>query len=116
MSSIHINGWYGTHNKLEGARWIVRELFGRDLDAEIDRWVYVGDSTNDQLMFEHFPHSVGVANIARFVPQLSHLPRYVTQANGARGSRKWLGRFWRAANRQRSKHSRQQGAVATTPA
>ncbi|PTT38997.1 HAD family hydrolase [Acidovorax sp. HMWF018] len=84
VSSIHINGWYGTHNKLEGARWIVRELFGRDLDAEIDRWVYVGDSTNDQLMFEHFPHSVGVANIARFAPQLTHLPRYVTQ--GERGA------------------------------
>jgi HAD superfamily hydrolase (TIGR01484 family) len=84
VSSIHINGWYGAHNKLEGARWIVRELFQRDLDAELDRWVYIGDSTNDQLMFEHFPHSVGVANIARFVPQLKHLPRYVTQ--GERGA------------------------------
>jgi HAD superfamily hydrolase (TIGR01484 family) len=84
VSSIHINGWFGAHNKLEGARWIVGELFDRDLDREIDRWVYVGDSTNDQLMFEHFPHSVGVANIARFVPQLTHLPRYVTQ--GERGA------------------------------
>ncbi len=84
VSSIHINGWYGAHNKLEGARWIVRELFGRDLDAEMDRWVYVGDSTNDQIMFQHFPHSIGVANIARFVPQLTHLPRYVTQ--GERGA------------------------------
>jgi len=84
VSSIHINGWFGAHNKLEGARWIVRELFGRDLDAEMDRWVYVGDSTNDQLMFQHFAHSVGVANIARFVPQLAHLPRYVTE--GERGA------------------------------
>ena len=66
------------------ARWIVRELWGRDLDAEMDRWVYVGDSTNDQLMFQHFAHSVGVANVARFVPQLQHLPRYVTQ--GERGA------------------------------
>ena len=84
VSSIHINGWFGDHNKLEGARWIVRELFGRNLDAEIDRWVYVGDSTNDQVMFEHFPHSVGVANIARFAPQLTHRPRFVTQ--GERGA------------------------------
>lgn len=84
VSSIHINGWFGEHNKLEGARWIVRTLFGRDLDAEIDQWVYVGDSTNDQLMFQHFPHSVGVANIARFVPQLQHLPSYVTR--GERGA------------------------------
>ena len=84
VSSIHINGWFGTHNKWEGARWIVRTLFGRVLEDETDRWVYVGDSTNDQVMFEHFGHSVGVANIARFVPQLQHLPRYVTQ--GARGA------------------------------
>ena len=84
VSSIHINGWIGAHNKLEGARWIVRELWGRDLNAEMDRWVYVGDSTNDQLMFQHFAHSVGVANVARFVPQLQHLPRYITQ--GERGA------------------------------
>ena len=84
VSSIHVNGWYGTHNKLVGARWIVRELLGRALDDELDRWVFVGDSLNDQVMFQHFPHSVGVANVARFVPQLRYRPRYVTQ--GARGA------------------------------
>ena len=84
VSSIHINGWFGAHNKLAGARWIVRELFGRDLDAEMASWVYVGDSTNDQLMFEAFPHSVGVANIRRFEAALSHKPRYIT--NGERGA------------------------------
>ena len=84
VSSIHINGWFGAHNKLAGARWIVRELFGRDLDAEMASWVYVGDSTNDQLMFETFPHSVGVANIRRFEAALSHKPRYIT--NGERGA------------------------------
>jgi hydroxymethylpyrimidine pyrophosphatase-like HAD family hydrolase len=85
VSSIHINGWYGEHNKLSGARWIVRELLGRDLDAEIDRWVYVGDSTNDVLMFEHFPHSVGVANIRRFEAELSHPPRYITPSERGAG-------------------------------
>ncbi|WP_198969193.1 HAD-IIB family hydrolase [Xylophilus sp. ASV27] len=84
VSSIHINGWYGEHDKLAGARWIVRTLWQRDLDAEIGRWVYVGDSSNDQTMFERFPHSVGVANIARFLPMLEHLPRYLSR--GARGA------------------------------
>ncbi len=84
VSSIHINGWFGAHDKWVGAEWIVRELLGRDLAAEIERWVYIGDSTNDQKMFERFPHSVGVANIARFVPQLAHLPSYVTPS--ARGA------------------------------
>lgn len=84
VSSIHINGWFGDHNKLVGARWIVRELYGRDLAAEMDRWVVVGDSTNDQLMFEAFTHSVGVANIRRFAAELKHWPRYVTV--GERGA------------------------------
>ena len=78
ISSIHINGWFGEHNKLVGARWAVRELFGRDLNTELDDWVYVGDSTNDQLMFEAFPNSIGVANVRRFEAQLAHLPRYIT--------------------------------------
>ena len=85
VSSIHINGWYGAHNKLAGARWIVRTLWQRDLDAEISRWVYVGDSTNDQLMFEHFPHSVGVANIRRFEAELAHKPRYITASERGEG-------------------------------
>lgn len=84
VSSIHVNGWYGAHNKLEGARWIVRELFGRTLDTERSRWAYVGDSTNDQLMFEAFENSIGVANIRRFLPELTHLPRFVTRS--ARGA------------------------------
>ena len=84
VSSIHINGWYGEHNKLVGARWTVRELYSRTLDDEISRWAYVGDSTNDQLMFEAFAYSIGVANVRRFVPQLAHLPRYVT--DGERGA------------------------------
>ena len=85
VSSIHINGWFGAHNKLEGARWAVRTLYGRDLDAELDAWVFVGDSTNDQLMFETFPNSVGVANVRRFQAQLTHLPRYITQAERGAG-------------------------------
>lgn len=84
VSSIHVNGWFGTHNKLEGARWIVRQLWGQDLNAEMDSWVYVGDSTNDQLMFKAFENSVGVANIERFLPELKDKPRYLCQkARGA---------------------------------
>ncbi|NDZ12913.1 HAD family hydrolase [Variovorax sp. WS11] len=85
VSSIHVNGWWGDHNKLEGARWIVRELWGRSLDDETQRWAYVGDSTNDALMFEHFAHSVGVANVRRFEAALSHLPRYVAPSERGAG-------------------------------
>jgi HAD superfamily hydrolase (TIGR01484 family) len=85
VSSIHVNGWFGAHSKLSGATWIVRRLFGRDLDAERARWLYVGDSTNDELMFRSFPLSVAVANIADFADRLRHWPAYVTTLDRGRG-------------------------------
>jgi HAD superfamily hydrolase (TIGR01484 family) len=85
VSSIHINGWIGTHSKWTAAQWMVQRLFGRDLQGEAARWVYVGDSTNDQLMFQHLPLTVGVANLLRFADQLQHWPAFVTQAERGAG-------------------------------
>jgi hydroxymethylpyrimidine pyrophosphatase-like HAD family hydrolase len=82
VSSIHINGWIGEHTKWTAAQWAVQRVTGALLMT--DEWVYVGDSTNDQLMFERIPLSVAVANIARFLPQLDMLPAYVTR--GERGA------------------------------
>lgn len=85
VSSIHIHGCFGHFDKWQGACWIVRELFQRELPQELDRWVFVGDSGNDQAMFQHFTHTVGVANIRRFEAQLQHLPRYITLAERGAG-------------------------------
>ena len=85
VSSIHVNGWFGEHTKLSAAHWMVQRLFGRLLANEMDRWVYVGDSTNDQLMFQAFALSVGVANLQRFAAQLQHWPAYITQAERGAG-------------------------------
>ena len=85
VSSIHVNGWIGSHNKLQGATWAVRELLGRNLDAERKQWVWIGDSTNDELLFEAIPNSIGVANVRRFEAQLTHRPRYVAQAERGAG-------------------------------
>src|SRR5258705_4217811 len=85
VSSIHINGWYGDHTKLTGARWMVQRLMSRDIEGEREQWVYVGDSTNDQLMFGHFPLSVGVANLLQFADQLSVWPTYLTQEERGAG-------------------------------
>ena len=84
VSSIHVNGWFGTHTKLSAAHWMVRRLYGRELAGEIGRWIYVGDSTNDQAMFGAFPLSVGVANLRRFAAELHTWPAYITE--GERGA------------------------------
>jgi len=85
VSSIHVNGWYGTHSKLTGADWIVRRLFGRELAAERERWLYVGDSTNDEAMFASFALSVGVANLLDFATRLRQWPAFLTTLDRGRG-------------------------------
>jgi HAD superfamily hydrolase (TIGR01484 family) len=83
VSSIHVNGWLGTHDKWTGACWMVRRLYGRALTDEVPRWVYVGDSANDQALFARFPLSVGVANLLECAGQLHTWPAWL--ARGERG-------------------------------
>jgi HAD superfamily hydrolase (TIGR01484 family) len=85
ISSIHINGWFGDHHKLSGAQWMVQRLLGRPLQDEINDWLFVGDSTNDQLMFGACALSVGVANVMNFAQQLTTWPRYITRGERGEG-------------------------------
>jgi HAD superfamily hydrolase (TIGR01484 family) len=85
QSSIHINAWRGSYDKLPMAKRCLQELWGIDVAAERDRWVYVGDAPNDEAMFEFFPNSVGVANIARHLGVLEHKPAFVASAECGAG-------------------------------
>jgi HAD superfamily hydrolase (TIGR01484 family) len=85
ISSIHVNGWFGAHDKLTMTRTLLGQEFGIDLDHERDRFVYVGDSPNDEPMFGYFPYSVGVANVRRFTDRMEVLPRYVTTGEAGAG-------------------------------
>jgi hypothetical protein len=85
VSSIHVNGWFGAYDKLTMTRIFLAEALGIDLDADPCRFVFVGDSPNDQPMFGFFPASVGVANLRRFLPGLASPPRWLTAAEGGHG-------------------------------
>lgn len=85
VSSVHVNGWYGAHDKLTMARRFGREVLGRDLDAERHRVLYVGDSPNDAPMFAHFPNACGVANVRDFAGQLDAEPAWITAGRGGDG-------------------------------
>jgi HAD superfamily hydrolase (TIGR01484 family) len=85
VSSIHVNGWYGTYDKLTMTRLLMQEAFGVDIEKDRGRFVFAGDSPNDQPMFAFFPASVGVANLRRFLPTLASRPRFLTDAEGGLG-------------------------------
>jgi HAD superfamily hydrolase (TIGR01484 family) len=85
VSSIHVNGWFGTYDKLSTTKTLMHERHAVDLGSERDHYVFIGDSPNDVPMFVYFPHSVGVANIREFSGHLDHEPRYVTRAASGAG-------------------------------
>jgi HAD superfamily hydrolase (TIGR01484 family) len=96
VSSIHVNGWFGDYDKLGMTRTLMRERFGVELDAERDRYVFVGDSPNDAPMFAYFPLSIGVANVRRFAARLEHAPGYLTAAESGAGFAELAERLVRA--------------------
>jgi HAD superfamily hydrolase (TIGR01484 family) len=85
VSSIHVNGWFGSYDKLTMTRTMMAECFSIDIDQDRGQFVFAGDSPNDQPMFEFFPHSVGVSNILNFKDQLTNFPTYVTAGEGGAG-------------------------------
>lgn len=85
VSSIHVNAWYGSHDKLTTSLALLREAFGIDGEAERAHILFVGDSPNDGPMFGFFPNAVGVANVRAFADRMPALPAYVTTAPSARG-------------------------------
>lgn len=82
LSSIHINAWIGGYNKADTA---ITWLEQNQPQLSLTECVFIGDSPNDEAMFEHFPLSVGVANSRRFLPAMQHVPRYITASNGGYG-------------------------------
>ena len=85
VSSIHVNGWFGDHDKLTTTRIFVQEAMGLELAAVKERFTYAGDSPNDAPMFGYFPHAVGVANVLAFADRMPALPAYVTPSEGGGG-------------------------------
>jgi len=86
ISSIHVNGWFGAHDKLFTTKLFMQEVFNINLDERKNEFVFIGDSPNDAPMFSYFPHSVGVANVNDFAELLlPHRPAYVTAARSDEG-------------------------------
>ncbi len=83
VSSIHVNGWFGSFDKLTGIRRFHQDRWGEPIDLQ--RWAFFGDSANDEPMFAAFPLSVGVANVVHFLPRMKAHPAWITEAPGGHG-------------------------------
>ena len=71
-------------DKAVGLSQVLREYFP---EYALDEVVTVGDSPNDESLFDknYFNVSVGVANVLEYVDKLQHKPAYVTQNEEGEG-------------------------------
>jgi HAD superfamily hydrolase (TIGR01484 family) len=85
VSSIHVNAWFGNHDKLTMSRRILKEAFDIDVERDLNTIAYCGDSPNDAPMYAVFPLGIGVANVRPYAKLMAHLPAYVTAGEGGHG-------------------------------
>ncbi len=83
-STAHVNYWEGSHTKATAcAHWLDTE--GKTLGIAREHCLFAGDSLNDEPLFAFFQHTVGVANVRRFLDRMSDKPRYITSAAAGEG-------------------------------
>jgi hypothetical protein len=85
LNSIWVLGWIGGYNKLTAARRFLPQALGLDVDKDIERIGYVGDSANDAPMFSHFPKSAGVSTVTEHIADIPTPPRWITNGPGGDG-------------------------------
>lgn len=87
ISSIHVNTWFGSFDKLTMCKTFLKERFAIDLNTRPEIFVFLGDSPNDVPMFKFFPLSVGVSTVEKYNrPALMEaFPKYITSGAGSFG-------------------------------
>ena len=100
LSSIHINVWMGAYDKANSSLAYLKQHAGISPSQAREQAAFIGDSANDEAMFRMFDHTVGVANIARFIPQLNPPPRFITQASGGHGFAEFARRILASAAKE----------------
>jgi len=95
ISSIHVNGWFGSYDKLATTKQLFAEIFKCSPAQLLREFAFIGDSPNDAPMFAWFDCSVGVANISRFSGQIETPPKYVTRGAAGAGFAELAARLLR---------------------
>lgn len=103
ISSIHVNGWFGSHSKLTMCLKLLNLEFGLDPmnETTLNQCAFVGDSPNDEPMFKHFPLSFGVANVRAFLPKMKHHPKFIADAVGGLGFEQIVNHLLSTLDQQR---------------
>jgi len=80
-SNVHLNFWAGQVTKFRAIKHYVEKY----TKVNLSECLFFGDAPNDQSVFEHLEHTVGVSNIDRFLSQIKFHPKTILQGEDKRG-------------------------------
>lgn len=82
QSNVHINFWIGDISKNYAVDYFFKNYLN---NISKEDCIYYGDSLNDESMFEHFPNTVGVSNIAKVIDKLTFRPKIILEGKDFAG-------------------------------
>jgi len=85
ISSIHVNGWFGSYDKLKTTKLFLKNVLALDPENEKENFIFFGDSPNDEPMFNYFPLSCGIGNIDKYDSLISKKPAFKSTNAGGKG-------------------------------
>jgi hydroxymethylpyrimidine pyrophosphatase-like HAD family hydrolase len=74
VSNVHLNFWCGEISKALGCEKLLEKFFP---NLSKEDCIFFGDALNDESMFEHFPNTIGVANINKHLENFKFRPKVV---------------------------------------
>lgn len=84
-SSIHINAWFGPYNKKSALKFFMEERLGIKEEEYLRSSIYLGDSFNDQPLFDYIPLSIGMHTVEDQREKFDILPKYITKGTSGDG-------------------------------
>ena len=76
-SSVHLNFWCGDASKYRATSYLLKH----HLHLKEEEILFFGDSLNDESMFQHITHSVGVSNISSVLNKMRYPPKNVLEGD-----------------------------------
>jgi HAD superfamily hydrolase (TIGR01484 family) len=85
ISDIHVNFWFGSFDKGGAVDRFAEAVLEMPPETRRTGVVFVGDSPNDEPLFERFPLAIGVANVLDHRARLRNLPAFLCRGRGSAG-------------------------------
>ncbi len=84
-SSIHINAWFGSYDKKSALKFFMEKCLSLSENDFLPRSIYLGDSFNDQPLFDYIPFSIGMHTVEERRDGFSVFPRFITTLSSGDG-------------------------------